>query len=157
MLWHSTVIIDFVKSIFSLVQEGGHFLADTGVLAHFKHYCTYKYKISSNFTKFSLMYRYSSCDKILAGVNLNQKIKTNKLLAVPQSKMWPQNFGIFQKTGLKRKHYRLVIGLSLKFKKKSRFCFFLIKLFLFKKECTSRIVSAKKTQHVYLQCSSSFV
>ena len=64
-------IADFVKSIFSLVQEGGHFLADTGVLAHFKHYCTYKYKISSNFTKFPLMHRYSSGQRILAGVNLN--------------------------------------------------------------------------------------
>ena len=29
MLWHSEVIPDFVKSIFLLVQEGGHFLAET--------------------------------------------------------------------------------------------------------------------------------
>ena len=26
MLWHSEVIADLVESIFSLVQEGGHFL-----------------------------------------------------------------------------------------------------------------------------------
>ena len=71
MLRHSKVIADFVKSIFSLVQKGGHFLAETGVLAPFKHYCTYKYKISSNFTKFPLMHRYSSGQRILAGVNLN--------------------------------------------------------------------------------------
>ena len=31
MLWHSEVIGDFVKSIFSLVQEGDHFLAETDV------------------------------------------------------------------------------------------------------------------------------
>ena len=32
MLWHSEVIGDFVKTIFSLVQEeGGHFLAKTDV------------------------------------------------------------------------------------------------------------------------------
>ena len=31
MLWHSEVIADFVKSIFSLIQEGGHFLAKTEV------------------------------------------------------------------------------------------------------------------------------
>ena len=29
MSWHSEVISDFVKSIFSLVQEGDHFLAET--------------------------------------------------------------------------------------------------------------------------------
>ena len=29
MLWHSEVIGDFLKTIFSLVQEGGHFLAKT--------------------------------------------------------------------------------------------------------------------------------
>ena len=29
MLWHSKVIADFVKSVFSLVQEGGNFLAET--------------------------------------------------------------------------------------------------------------------------------
>ena len=32
MLWHSEVIGDFVKTIFSLVQEGGHFLAKTNVI-----------------------------------------------------------------------------------------------------------------------------
>ena len=31
MLWHSEVIGDFVKSIFSLVQEGGHFQAKMDV------------------------------------------------------------------------------------------------------------------------------
>ena len=34
MLWHSEVIGDFVKFIFSLVQEGGHFLAKTNVPAN---------------------------------------------------------------------------------------------------------------------------
>ena len=32
MLWHSEVIADFVKSIFSLVQEGGHYLTETVVV-----------------------------------------------------------------------------------------------------------------------------
>ena len=31
MLWHSEVIADFVKSIFSLIQEDSHFLAKTDV------------------------------------------------------------------------------------------------------------------------------
>ena len=29
MLWYSKVIADFVKSVFSLVHEGGNFLAET--------------------------------------------------------------------------------------------------------------------------------
>ena len=36
MLWHSEVIADFVKSIFSLIQEGSHFLAKTEVPKQFK-------------------------------------------------------------------------------------------------------------------------
>ena len=32
MLWHSEVIADFVKSIFSLIPEGSHFLAKTEVI-----------------------------------------------------------------------------------------------------------------------------
>ena len=31
MLWHSVVIADFVKSIFSLIQEDSHFLTKTDV------------------------------------------------------------------------------------------------------------------------------
>ena len=31
MLWHSEVIADFVKSIFSLIQEDSHFLDKTDV------------------------------------------------------------------------------------------------------------------------------
>ena len=36
MLWHSEVIGDFVKTIFSLVQEGGHFLAIPSLASKYK-------------------------------------------------------------------------------------------------------------------------
>ena len=40
MLWHSEVIDDFVKRIFSLIQEDSHFLAKTDLKRHVLH-CYY--------------------------------------------------------------------------------------------------------------------
>ena len=51
MLRHSEVIPDFVRSIFLLVQEGGHFLAET--------VCQNSFNLASKKSRIFLIYKKS--------------------------------------------------------------------------------------------------